>query len=220
MAKLKETDLSNPVSNYFQSVFPECEIFYEVKSYGSRKIDIVIRTKEGLIISVELKLSLNLQVIHQAHTNTDFSHFTFIAIPKKSVMRIKKDFIVSICKALNIGVIVVGNSYQDFKTESYFHETTEKTPKKKLKLLEGQKTFSQGGESGGACYTEFKQTCENIVKFLDTCANKSCSFDYLIDNIQHHYKNKPSAKSSLKKYIADGIVKGVKISDGEIKLIV
>lgn len=219
MIKLKETDLSKPVSDYFKTLFPECEIFYEVKSYGSRKIDVVIRSKEHLIISVELKLNLNLQVIYQAHTNTDFSHYTFIAIPKKSIMKIKKDFIISICKALNIGILIVGNTYQDFKTEIYFHEIVEKNPKKKLKLLEGQKTFSQGGEASGACYTEFKQTCENIIKFLNTCENKSCELDYLIDNITHHYKNKPSAKSSLKKYIADGIIKGVKVIGTEIKII-
>lgn len=219
MAKLKETDLSKPISDYFQRLFPESEVFYEVKSYGSRKIDVVVRSKEDLIISVELKLNLNLQVIYQAYTNTDFSHYTFIAIPKKSVMRIKKDFIVSICRALNIGILIVGNIHSDFKTELYFHEIIERNPKKKLKLLEGQKTFSQGGEANGACYTEFKQTCENIIKFLNTCENKSCDFDFMIDNINHHYKNKPSAKSSLKKYIADGIIKGVKVVGTEIKLI-
>lgn len=219
MAKLKETDLSKPISNYFQSLFPDCEIFYEVKSYGSRKIDVVVRSKEQLIISVELKLSLNLKVIYQAHTNTEFSHYTFIAIPKKSVMKIKKDFIISICRALNIGILIISNSYNEFKTELYFHEIIEKNPKKKLKLLEGQKTFSQGGESGGACYTQFKQTCEHIIKFLNTCEGKSCEFDYLIDSIDHHYKNKTSAKSSLKKYIADGVVKGVKIVGNEISII-
>jgi len=209
LTKLKETDLSKPITDYFGRLFPNCEVFYEVKSQGSRKIDLVVRNTEGLIISCELKLNLNLKVFYQAHTNTDFSHYTFIAVPKKCVMRIKKDFIISICRALNIGILTINNKYTDFQVELYFHEVIEKKPKKTLKLFEGQKTFSQGGEANGGCYTEFKYTCEQIIAFLKESPNNQAELSEIIASIKHHYKNEKSAKSSLKKYLADGVIKGV-----------
>lgn len=210
----KETELCKPVSDYFKKIYPDCEIFYEVKSSSSGKIDVVVRYEER-IYAIELKLHANLLVTNQAFNNLRFSHQSFVVIPKKSLRSFNKGLYESICKSLNINLLVINN----FGNVEPLVIGMENVPKKSLVLLENQKTYVGGGEASGKCWSEFKETIDKVTKYLITNKNEPEYLDVILTNVGHHYCNAKSGSRTIKKYIDRKILKEfIFQDDGKIKL--
>lgn len=111
--KLKEEDLYYPVKHYLS------ELGFFVKS-EVKNCD-VIALKEGIILGVEMKLSLNLDVILQATIRQRVVDYVYIAIPKKNKILYTKRFknLQYLLRRLEIGLLLVSFYNDNFKVEEY-----------------------------------------------------------------------------------------------------
>lgn len=211
----KESDLCEPVSDYFRNQYKDCEIFYEVKSTYSKKIDMVVKTAENDIITVELKLHANLQIINQAYNNLKYGNLSYIAIPEKSLRSFSKDLFYNICKSLNIGLLLVKN--YDFAVEEKEIDLKYNGKPKKLSLFENQKIYVAAGEASGKCWSEYKETLSKIEKYLEEY-DEGYLTDILV-TVGHHYSNPRSGARTLKKYIETNVIKNMIITkEGKVRL--
>merc|ERR1711879_646359 len=105
LSNYKETDLHGPIALWLES--QGCSIQAEVKD-----IDLLGVYKEDLSIAVELKKTLNLEVLGQAVERQTRADVVYIAVIEQ--MKRKKRFkaTVDILKRLNIGLLLI-----DFKTK-------------------------------------------------------------------------------------------------------
>lgn len=211
--KLKETDLCQPVIDYFiKSEGKDIEVFHEVKSSGSKKIDLVIK-KDGKVIAIELKLHANLSLIKQAFYNIQYSNFSYIALPLKSKRAAGERFMKNMCESLGIGILYVGWQYchPEDKTICEMVLADEHSPIRKLSLFENQKTFVKAGEASGSCWSEYKETLMNVENYIKE--NGSETIINILRKINHHYSSAKVGSGVLIRYIRDGTIKNLTIDE-------
>jgi hypothetical protein len=99
--KIKETDLSGPVTEYFES------LGYTVHSEVKR-CDITA-IKEGELIVVELKLAFTMQLLYQATERQCMADKVYVAIPrpKKGKWSVNWDKMCHLLRRLEIGLFIV-----------------------------------------------------------------------------------------------------------------
>ena len=98
---MKETDLYTPIKRFLESQN------YVVKSEIHNCDILAVRGKEEPI-AVELKLSLNLDVILQAIDRTSLTSKVYVGIPKQcGIMKRRRKMIVKLFRMLGLGLIVV-----------------------------------------------------------------------------------------------------------------
>jgi len=99
--KINETILYNPVRSYFESL--GFTVNSEVKNCD------VTAVKGNTLIIVEMKTSLNLDVILQAVQRQRLTELVYIAVPKKSKMMYKKRWqnICHLLRRLELGLLLV-----------------------------------------------------------------------------------------------------------------
>ena len=82
MSKLKETDIGRLMIDHLTKKYPDSELFKEVRigGIGSVVVDLVRKTGDSLH-AIELKTTLGLAVMQQAHYNKGFFNLSSIAVP-------------------------------------------------------------------------------------------------------------------------------------------
>jgi len=195
---VKESELADIVIKELES--KGYEIYSEVIwKPGSKRADIV-GVKDGLYISVETKMSMNLTLIEQAWFWKDKVHQTYICYPSK---RKWNRFAIQLCRDLGIGVYIYRKGQLKLLEESTICESPGLP-----KLYEEQKD-SVSGTNGGNYVTPFKITCGKLVEHVKEV--KECSLISAIKSIDHHYSSDNSAKQSLHKMININVIKELSI---------
>ena len=190
---MKETELAEKFINYFC----DFEVFKEVPANGI--IDFVV--KNGIVImAVEVKLSLNFEVIEQANKNKSYCDYSYIAVPRPK----KESFAYDICKMLGIGVLV----YDDWAINETVKPLKNKRHKfYKLKLENYMKRSVAGSQNDRI--TPFKATIERMVIYISR--HPGCTLNECLNNIDFHWSNLTSAKACVYQWIKKGIIKEFKI---------
>jgi len=194
---MKESDLAEAFIKYLKSSSKK-EIYEEVMTHGNL-VDLVSKI-DNQIHGYELKISLNFDVIQQAHRNLKYFHKSFIVTPSRK----KNDiywFVRKILKDYNIGW------YVQLKNGSFYLEfdPSENINPKLPYLFEEQKTgeHKKAGTNHGKPFTPFKNTIKNIIAYCqdnNISNSKHILLSEAVKNIKHHYASDASAISSLKKY--------------------
>ncbi len=109
---LKETDLFKPVKELLEN--SDMEVYTEVPCGGGRADIVGIKNK--IITVVELKTSLNLQLLQQSYDRLGHANYVFMAIPhtKNGIPRIAR----TLCRRDGIGIIEIFNKYSDLADAS------------------------------------------------------------------------------------------------------
>lgn len=170
--KILEVDLYKPI----QSVFVKDG--YEV--YGEVKDCDIVAVKDGELVVIELKLTLNVELLVQATKRQRLTENVYIAIPKpKYKLRSKRwTDICHLLKRLELGLIVVSFSGNRKKTEILFHPTpfdrkkSMRQNKRKREMVftevHGRSgDFNVGGSNRAKIMTAYKENCIQIGCYLE-----------------------------------------------------
>jgi hypothetical protein len=150
-------------------------------------------------LAVETKTSFTLKVMNQAYLWRKHAHKVYVAVPpSKRTERKTRKFAMEVCRSMNIGVFEVGHRVNEIVSPSPSKNTI--TPP----LYEEQRD-SVAGNSTGRFYTSFQNTLRLLSLYVDE--NPWCGLNEAIKDIEHHYKNDTSAASSIRKYIAKGVIR-------------
>jgi hypothetical protein len=189
--KHKETDLFQPIKDYFLN--RDCEVYSEVMagSYGSRA-DVVV--KQGPAIGViEMKTSLNMDVLEQAYRWLHYAHFVYVAVPLGRSHHIN-DYLRHCMVRDGIGLL-----YVDFRDDYYIKEPTIHEPihpkfNRKIKnmwnkwITEEHKNTLPGGSYGGGYITPYKQTIKRVQQYLKR-RSYAVTLNELAECVPTHYMN-------------------------------
>lgn len=170
--KLYEVDLYKPIQIYFQ------QLDYEV--YGEVNHCDLVAVKEDVLIIVELKLNVTVDLLIQAAKRQRLSEDVYIAIPKPTYsLRSKKwQNICYLLRRLELGLIVVSFQHENEEVEVIFSpspfdrkRSMARSRNKRNKLLEEIKGRNGGHNIGGSHQTKimtaYKENCIQIACYLD-----------------------------------------------------
>ena len=178
---MKESELAQFFIDYFNDGY---EIFKEVPAGGF--IDFV--AKHGnLTIAVEVKLSLNFDVIGQAFENKRYCNYSYIAIPYTKT----KHFGFQICRMHGIGVLMTDQNYHVREYVKPIFIRHRESNKWLLSMLKPYMKESVAGSQNDRI-TAFGNTVNLITAYVQR--HPGCSIADCLKNIDHHYASLSGAK--------------------------
>jgi hypothetical protein len=204
--KIKENELFDPVKIWLEN--NGYEVYSEVSPRGiGQRADIV--GKHGkVILIVELKTTLSLELIDQAYFWKKYAHYVYVAIPKrtKKIPDIIKEYLYK----EGIGILEISPIYFPVlvRQKAKFNRPPllNKIDWEK-ELLPEHKTWLKGGSSGGGYVTPFKITVQNIKKYLyherfkwfsqRTGDSGWRSINDILEHCETHYANPKSTVSAI-----------------------
>ena len=165
--KRYEVDLYKPVKEYFT------QQGYDV--HGEVNECDVAAVKEQELVLIELKLTLNMDLLVQAAKRQRLTNEVYIAIPKpKMNFRSKKwKDMCHLVRRLELGLILVSFQDDDAQVDIVFHpasfdrkKSMQRSKKKRVSMLtemEGRlKDFNIGGSNKTKIMTAYKESCIHI----------------------------------------------------------
>lgn len=171
MKKLKESDLYQPIQKHFHKQG------YQVN--GEVNDCDVTAFKEDELVIVELKLSLNVELLIQATKRQRLTDFVYIAIPKPKRPRSKRwNDVCHLVRRLELGLITVSFTTKTPKLDFVIHpeafdrSKSMKNSKRKraalVKEIEGRSAdYNVGGSNKTKIMTAYKENCIQIACYLE-----------------------------------------------------
>jgi hypothetical protein len=173
--KLYEVDLYEPIRKHF------IKQGYRVNG-EVHDCDLTAVKEEDLVI-VELKLTLNIDLLLQATSRQRLTDLVYIAIPKpKRISRKRWNNVIHLIRRLELGLITVSFASNRKKVEFVAHpEPFERGPsknrRKKAALLaeiEGRSAdYNVGGSNKIKIMTAYKENCIQIACYLEKLGQMS-----------------------------------------------
>ncbi|NLP50102.1 DUF2161 family putative PD-(D/E)XK-type phosphodiesterase [Bacillus sp. RO1] len=170
--KMYEVDLYKPIQKHF--VKEGFEVYGEVND-----CDIAMVKGESVVV-VELKLTLNVQLLIQATKRQKLTDLVYIAIPKPSFSRRSKRWtdLCHLIKRLELGLIVVSFNGREKSVEVMFDpvpfdraKSMRQNKRKRdalVKEMDGRSSdVNLGGSSRVKIRTAYKENCVQIACYLD-----------------------------------------------------
>ncbi|MBN8192780.1 hypothetical protein JI667_11570 [Bacillus sp. NTK074B] len=171
MTKLKESDLYQPIQNHFYK--QGYQVNGEVNDCDLTAI------KEDDLVIVELKLSLNIELLIQATKRQRLTDLVYIAIPKPKNTRSKRwNDIRHLVRRLELGLITVSFTTKTPKLDFVIHpeafdrkKVMRNSIKKRaalVKEIEGRSAdYNIGGSNKTKIMTAYKESCIHIACCLE-----------------------------------------------------
>jgi hypothetical protein len=214
---MKESDLAEKIIQHLESkgYTSYKEVSMRGKGGNARSDCYFTKDVNGKTetIAVETKMSMTLKVIEQADRWKKHANQVYVCVPTVGRKGWKsRKFAIKMCKALGIGVFEYGA--KGIK-ESNIGEINEKA--KMPPLYEEQKS-SVAGNDNGQFFTAFKNTVNELNKFMED--KDEYLLSDLVKEINHHYKSESSAKSSLRKMIERKVIEDYSIEKKSNKIYV
>jgi len=204
---MTEADLAKVVVEWLREM--HWTVYQEVRiSYGDCRADIVA-VQNNLLWTIEVKKCLSLDLLDQAYGWVPLSHYVSVAIPKRR-RGIIQGVAHHILKEFGIGLIQI-----KYGTEYDITETIQPTLHRKIEsrllssLNEAQQTYAQAGNANSKFWTPFKQTCQELRRYVSE--HPGCSLKDCIDSIKTHYHSTSTARSCMAKWLRKGIIEGIEI---------
>ncbi|MDQ2087873.1 DUF2161 family putative PD-(D/E)XK-type phosphodiesterase [Herbivorax sp. ANBcel31] len=165
--KTLEKDLYNPIKKYFT------KIGFEVK--GEVNHSDVIAIRDDIVLAVEMKMRLNLEVILQAATRQKVADYVYIAVPKNSKALTSKRWknTCYLLKRLEIGLLLVSFKKnftyveEHLPSKPFSMEKSKKQSSKKRKMVlkefeERYGDYNVGGSTRKKLVTSYREKTIHI----------------------------------------------------------
>lgn len=167
----------------------------------------IAATCDGLLVIVELKVSLTFTVIAQAIRWRPYAHHVYVAVPQnKTALSEGQRLAYRVCEDRGVGVAIFNGDERNIRIVSA-PAINRRALTSKIKLCEEQKTYEAGAPTG-ARWTPFKATCRAL---LDRVTREpGVTLKAALDGLEHHYASPASARATMHKRIAQGVVPGVR----------
>lgn len=171
--KLKEVDLYEPIQKYFKR--KGYDVYGEVKD-----CDIAV-TKDDLLLIVELKLNLTVDLLIQATKRQRVSEHVYIAVPKPKKFNPRSKKWRDTChllRRLELGLILVSFSGQRKRVEIVIEPTPFHRPistgkakylrQAMIKEMNGRSgDYNIGGSSRKQIMTAYRESCIQIASYIE-----------------------------------------------------
>lgn len=209
MSYRTEVDLAKDVIAWLIGQGFEC--FQEVVVGNARgPVDIVaVRGRE--VWAIECKLTLSWDLLAQARQHVDYATKTFIATPwvrDGFDAAITKD---DICAHLKLNRLICNTYHIGTK----LHQYTNPNPNVDYflhALKPEHRTTGIAGSKAGTAHTPFKsQVASAVAEFVKS--NPGCTFKQIaaLESVREYYKGRLTSAGAIRKYIANGIIKHVRV---------
>jgi hypothetical protein len=190
------------------TVYQEVEV-----ERGGRRCD-VVAVRGDMMWAIECKRSIGLAVLEQAHGWLRHAQRVSAATGRS-----RSAFAARIARDYGIGWLVVGRGTRRPIREMVAPaERTRVTERLRRRLAEEQRTFAPAGNARAQFWSPWKSTVLEVQAWA--AANPGGSFAAMVDQVRHHYRTVATARSCLRRHIADGLVPGVRIERSGHRLIV
>jgi len=201
---MKETELAQHFINFFS----DHDVYKEVPYAGI--IDIVA-VKANIVTAIEVKCSLNFDVIEQAVKNIGCSNYSYIAVPLPK----SKSFAYHICKNMGIGVLCLTTNGRSLRVV----EVVKPKFNRKMRRLKFEAWMKESvAGSQNERMTAFKNTVRELKTYLERRPDKRALPKDAINGIAHHYGSVTSARTSLLTMIDRGVITDFRFEDGFLVL--
>ena len=207
---MKEVELGELVVKYLKENYPKWEVFQEIrpsKYPGSPIADIVLINNMSEIWVIELKKSLNLDVIRQAYQwQVDYKSIAFVKPSKRTNSH---DFwTMYIHNNMNIGTIVANPQTgicKEWFPPEHNYVGIDGYPKKRLiEIMRSGKVegFGKAGAKDGGHWTPYKESIGKVRGFIEQ--NPGCGVGDIVKALgKMHYSSEHSARTNLVKNLGE-----------------
>lgn len=185
---MKEEELAKHFIEWFNEGY---DVYEEVPAHGV--IDFVA-TDGHIQIGCEVKTSFNLKVMEQAWRKKPLFHYTYICVPRKRDYYFRE----LVMRQYGIGVLVCDtlNSINELVKPTLNRKARGVTLKKYMKESTAGSQFDR--------VTAFGNTVRQIERYVKR--QGPAHIKDVLKNIDHHYGTVSSARSSIRKWIKDGVI--------------
>jgi len=198
-----------PIVSYLRDL--RWDVHQEVQpGYGWGIADIVA-VQGPVLWVIECKMTLSIAVMSQAEgwIRHACANVVSVAVPRPLRASTDRDFAYRVCERFGVGVLVVDSGYVHVGARPRFWRPTGYYKNYLRDSLSDQtRTYAAAGSTAGAHFTAFKGTCQSIVTVLRETPGLTTR--ELVEKVNHHYASDSSARSSLVKWLREGIIPGVR----------
>lgn len=191
---------------------------YEEVECATGVADIVAKVRRELWI-IETKLSWSLALIIQAMERRREATRVYIAAPYSRTMQ----GAASVCTELGIGALDVrmgspgcdsgeGHGAPSVREVVASRRWNARPTALAAALAPEHKTHAKAGTNGGR-WTPFRSTCEQVAAVVQR--QPGITIKALVDEIKHHYRSGPSARSSIAHWVQRGKIAGVRFEPAD-----
>lgn len=197
------------------------EVWQEVAAYGGQaSVADIMAWRPPLLLVVEVKKSLSLEVIAQALDWRKDVNQVAVAVPapkpdRRGMLRRSKGRFLAerICRERGVGILEFGQGHEGWRYSLEPRLNRHFVPSLRQKLLDYlaacPQDYAEAGNAESRFWSPFKQTCDQARRHV--AKHPGCSLKELVDGIVHHYASDAGARSSLAKWIKEGKVPGIEI---------
>jgi hypothetical protein len=194
------------------------EIYQEVQIYsGSPRADIVAKQGTTLWV-VECKRRLTLDLLGQAFHWRGYAHYVSVATessrPKPGTMRRRRsyqtdDFVRSVLCDQGVGWLTADS--RDARIQEIQKPKLRRRIMGRLgeALRPEHQTFAAAGNNRADYWSPFQQTCQELARYV--AEHPGCPLKDAVAMVDHHYASPASAVSSLRHWLSEGKVRGVRV---------
>lgn len=200
--KLSEADMAVHVVSYLERLGYTTYKEVALNGGGSDRADIYgVHRANGMTLSVETKTTFSIKVIEQSWQWAGRAHMVYVAVPAMKNQS-NRHFAQMLCSMLGIGVLEVDERGAVSAVSNALLHPTPKLPK----LYEEQRD-SVAGNANNEYVTPYKLTATQVMDFM--ASRKSAPIRDVVAGVRHHYKTPNTARASLAKLIAMGVMPGL-----------
>lgn len=195
------------------------EIYQEVQIYsGSPRADIV--AKQGPVLwVVECKRRLSLDLLGQVFHWRGYAHYVSIATessrPNPGSHRRRRSYQTDVFLQTVFEDHGIGWLTADARDEGRIQEIHKPKLRRQImgrlgdSLRPEHQTFAPAGNARADYWSPFQQTCRELAIFV--AKHPGCSLKDAVAMVDHHYASPASAVSSLRHWLSEGKVKGIRV---------
>lgn len=198
-AMLSEQDMAARVVAWLQE--QHWDVYQEVVVRGPRADIVAVQGR--IVWVIECKAAMGLRLLEQAWSWRGVAHYVSAAIPSRSGSR----FGDKIMRDYGIGLLSVGDSVSETVPPLLWRRADVDTIRTRLR--EEHKTYAAAGNASSSYYSPWKATCDEVRAFV--ARTPGCSLKDLVDGIRHHYRTAANARTSLRTWIDEGKISGVRL---------
>lgn len=191
MTAIKESDLFQPIKELFEA---EGYTVYSEVTGPEGRAD-VVAVNGPILVVVELKASLSLDLMEQAHRWKPYAHRVYVAVPRP---KRGNRFAEYILRQEGLGLIQVDFGYRFRRDRPLTYPITSvparlnRNPTDSLRrsLREEQRFGPPGGSAGGGYVTDYKLTMNRVREFLVTESYDGdgwVTINEILKHVETHY---------------------------------
>ena len=206
---MKETDIGEAVVRHLES--EHWDVYQEVQIYQGGPVADIVALCGPLVMVVECKTSMSMQLMGQAWDWRRHCNLTQIAVPRPKSRGAGKAFAESVLNERGIGLLEVGRWRGDGVTVNLRPKLrrTADTSDLRAALTPEHKTAAKAGTSGGGHMTPFKRTILALRRHV--AKHDGCTLKSAFTAITHHYSSYASGRARLIDLIKRGVISDLRI---------